>query len=246
MAETDHGDPPAPWPPPLVAGRAAPVHIADVAAQAGVSIATVSRAITRPDRVNRATRERVLEVVDRLGYTPNRAGRNLRAARSMMVLVVVPTVITPFFSELLLGVDRDSEELAALFDERDGLRWLTAADSDARRHPDREREPSRFVNDLGSDRIKGNHEHAKWVALTGGVDGKPVTIAVLCHADNFRAPQAARLHPTKPYFCFAPCVDGEFRIDREHPFHGRYRYLITDAEPDADWLDAQWREWSGE
>ena len=88
------------------ASRAGPVHIADVAALAGVSIATVSRAIAKPGRVSAATRERVLEVVRRTGYTPNLAGRNLRAARSMMVLVVVPTFITPFFSELLLGVDR--------------------------------------------------------------------------------------------------------------------------------------------
>jgi LacI family repressor for deo operon, udp, cdd, tsx, nupC, and nupG len=73
---------------------------------AGVSIATVSRALTNPGRVNAATRARVLEVVRRLGYTPNLAGRNLRAARSHLVLVVVPTFITPFFSELLLGVDR--------------------------------------------------------------------------------------------------------------------------------------------
>jgi len=68
---------------------------------------------------------------------------------------------------------------------------------------------------------------------------------VLCHADNFRAPQAARLHPLKPYFCFAPCVDGTFTIDRDHPFTGRYRYLITDAKPDAGWLDRQWESWCG-
>jgi LacI family repressor for deo operon, udp, cdd, tsx, nupC, and nupG len=89
----------------LAAGRR-PVHIADVAALAGVSTATVSRAIANPDRVSPATRERVLEVVRRTGYTPNVAGRSLRAARSMMVLVVVPSLITPFFSELLLGVDQ--------------------------------------------------------------------------------------------------------------------------------------------
>jgi LacI family transcriptional regulator, repressor for deo operon, udp, cdd, tsx, nupC, and nupG len=86
--------------------RPAPLNIADVAALAGVSIATVSRSLTNPDRVNRATRERVLEVVRQTGYTPNSAARNLRAARSMMVLVVVPSLITVFFSALLLGVDR--------------------------------------------------------------------------------------------------------------------------------------------
>ena len=124
-------------------------------------------------------------------------------------------------------------------------RWLTAKDRYAGEHLDLVREPSDFENDLGSNRVKGNHEHAKWVALTGRIDDAPATIAVLCHPDNFRAPQAARLHPTKPYFCFAPCVDGTFTIDRDHPFRGRYRYLVTDAEPDAKWISQQWETWSG-
>lgn len=105
------------------------------------------------------------------------------------------------------------------------------------------REPSSISNDRGSDRVKGNHEHARWVSVTGETDGKPVTITVLCHRDNFRAPQAARLHPTKPYFVFSPCVDEEFVIDRDHPFVGRYRYLITDAGPDVEWVNTQWDAW---
>jgi len=84
------------------------------------------------------------------------------------------------------------------------------------------------------------------VALWGMIDGNPATIAVLSHPSNFRAPQAARLHPTKPYFCFAPCVDDTFRIDRAHAYRARYRYLVTDAKPDADWLDEQWKKWAGE
>ncbi len=107
-------------------------------------------------------------------------------------------------------------------------------------------EPSDFLNDLGSDRKQGNHEHAKWVALHGEVDGKPVSITVLSQADNFCAPQAARLHPTKPYFCFAPCFDGQFVIDSEHPLVARYRFLVTDAKPDPQWLEKQWNSWCGE
>ena len=87
-------------------GRRGGLHIAEVAALAGVSIATVSRALANPERVSAKTRAHVLEIVRRTGYTPNVAGRSLRAARSRMVLVVVPTFITPFFSDLLLGVDR--------------------------------------------------------------------------------------------------------------------------------------------
>ncbi|MEQ9411878.1 MAG: PmoA family protein [Fuerstiella sp.] len=123
-------------------------------------------------------------------------------------------------------------------------RWVQLRDKDPR--PDRSEpvEHSDFLNDLGSDRVAGNHQKARWVALAGSIDGAPVSITVLCHPDNFRAPQAARLHPTKPYFCFAPCVEGSFTIDQKHPFKGRYRYLVTDAEPDAAWLNQQWQSWS--
>ena len=126
---------------------------------------------------------------------------------------------------------------------RGPTKWLTDRDGYARQHPELVREASGFLNDLGSDRVKGNHEHAKWVALWGGTGKESVSIAVLCHAENFRAPQAARLHPTKPYSCFAPCVDGSFTIDRDHPFQSKYRFLVTDAQPDPSWLDRQWAAW---
>lgn len=101
-----------------------------------------------------------------------------------------------------------------------------------------------FLNDLGSDRIKGNHEHAKWVCMTGAENGQPVSIAVFSHPSNFRAPQAARIHPTKPYFVFSPCVDGEFKIDRKQPFRSLYRFIITDSSPDPKWLNEQWTRWT--
>lgn len=126
---------------------------------------------------------------------------------------------------------------------RGPTRWLTDKDREGAKRPDLIREPSDFLNDLSSDRIAGNHQHAKWVSLWGEIDGQPASITVLSHKDNFRAPQAARLHPSKPYFCFAPCVDGEFVIDREHPYTARYRYLVTDAMPDPAWLDQQWNRW---
>ncbi|MEO1102999.1 MAG: LacI family DNA-binding transcriptional regulator [Pseudomonadota bacterium] len=82
------------------------VTISDVAALAKVSTATVSRALATPGRVSAEARERVLAAVRQTGYTPNVAARSLRVARSMMVLVVVPWQITPFFSDLLLFIDR--------------------------------------------------------------------------------------------------------------------------------------------
>ncbi|MEM7478708.1 MAG: PmoA family protein, partial [Planctomycetota bacterium] len=119
--------------------------------------------------------------------------------------------------------------------------WLTSDDKDQAGKGSRE--PSSFLNDLGSDRIKGNHQKSKWVALTGEIDGQPATIAVLSHPSNFRSPQTVRLHPTKPYFAYSPCVDGKFQIDRKNPYSARYRVLITDDAPDSTWLDKQWDEW---
>ncbi|MGJ4857516.1 LacI family DNA-binding transcriptional regulator [Labrys sp. La1] len=82
------------------------IRIGDVARAAGVSTATVSRALTFPDRVQTETRERVLAAVRELGYTPNSAARQLRAGSSRSVLVVVgPRRNPPFFSEVLRGID---------------------------------------------------------------------------------------------------------------------------------------------
>jgi LacI family repressor for deo operon, udp, cdd, tsx, nupC, and nupG len=85
--------------------------IGDVARAAGVSTATVSRALSVPDQVREDTRRRVLETVQALGYTPNAAARHLRAGTSRTVLVVIPRRSNPpFFSEVLHGIDSTLSE----------------------------------------------------------------------------------------------------------------------------------------
>ncbi len=130
---------------------------------------------------------------------------------------------------------------------RGSVRWLTEKDSDSKKQADQnaEREPNSFQNEFGSDRIKANHEKTRWVSFTGAIHGQPVTLTVLSHAENFRAPQPARIHPTKPYFVFSPCVDDEFLIDRDHPLTNRYRFLITDLPADSAWIQQQWTTWCG-
>src|SRR6478735_8396473 len=81
------------------------ITIADVARVAGVSVATVSRALTSPAVVTKTTRERVLKAIGKTGYHPNAAARMLRSRKSMMVMVVVPDISNPFFSEVLRGID---------------------------------------------------------------------------------------------------------------------------------------------
>jgi LacI family repressor for deo operon, udp, cdd, tsx, nupC, and nupG len=81
------------------------LRIAEVAKLAGVSTATVSRALTTPEKLRADTLARVTEAVRCTGYTPNPAARTLRARRTMLVLVVVPDIANPFFSDVLRGID---------------------------------------------------------------------------------------------------------------------------------------------
>ncbi|MEF2071886.1 LacI family DNA-binding transcriptional regulator [Consotaella aegiceratis] len=80
--------------------------ISDVARVAGVSVATVSRVFSAPEKLRKETRERVRAAIEQLGYTPNTIARQLRGGGSKMVLVVVPRRSNPpFFSEVLHGID---------------------------------------------------------------------------------------------------------------------------------------------
>lgn len=83
-----------------------PATINDVARRAGVSTATVSRAVAQPDSVRGPTRTRVLEAIRELGYIPNAAARSLRRGTTRTVLIVVPKRANPpFFAEVLRGID---------------------------------------------------------------------------------------------------------------------------------------------
>ena len=80
-------------------------NIVDVALQAGVSTATVSRTLSRPQSVAASTRERVLAAVKELGYELNVAGRSLRTLRTAKLLITVPDISNPFFSNVIRGAE---------------------------------------------------------------------------------------------------------------------------------------------
>lgn len=82
-----------------------PPKIKDVALFAGVSTATVSRALTHPDRLTEATRTKVFDAIRVTGYRVNRAARNLRTRRAGAVLVLVPNLGNPFFSMILSSIN---------------------------------------------------------------------------------------------------------------------------------------------
>src|SRR5216684_5767570 len=79
--------------------------IHDVAARAGVSVATVSRVLNGKQLVREETSRQVLAVAKALRYVPNVAARSLSIRRSQTIGIVVPDVHGESFSEVIRGID---------------------------------------------------------------------------------------------------------------------------------------------
>ena len=77
----------------------------DVALKAKVSTATVSRALMNPDKVSQSTRNKVEQAALEVGYLPQSMGRNVKRNESRTILVIVPDICDPFFSEVIRGIE---------------------------------------------------------------------------------------------------------------------------------------------
>lgn len=91
-----------------VAGQPARAQMNDVAQAAGVSIATVSRAIHYPDKLAPATLKRIRDIIARMAYLPDLTAGSLASSRSRIIGVIVPTLSNSIFAET---VDALSETL---------------------------------------------------------------------------------------------------------------------------------------
>ena len=80
----------------------------DVATEAGVSTATVSRCLNFPDQVAERTRSRVMSAVEALGYSPNFGARAMAAKRTMTIGAIIPTMENAIFAR---GLQAFQEEL---------------------------------------------------------------------------------------------------------------------------------------
>ncbi|MFJ6560722.1 LacI family DNA-binding transcriptional regulator [Streptomyces sp. NPDC091412] len=85
--------------------------IKDVAAAAGVSVATVSRVLNQHPSVSADARARVLAAVEALGYRPNAVARSLRTDQTRTLGLVISDVLNPYFTELARSVEEEARAL---------------------------------------------------------------------------------------------------------------------------------------
>ena len=101
-----------------------------------------------------------------------------------------------------------------------------------------------FLTSEGRTREDGHATRARWCHVGGLVEGERVGIAVLGHPDNFEAPQPMRIHPTEPFFNYAPSQTGEFHVLPGTVIQWRYRFVTYDGPPDTLLLDALWEDYA--
>jgi LacI family transcriptional regulator len=82
-----------------------PPTVRDVAERAGVSAASVSRALSGGRGVRESVRSRILQVAQELSYRPNRAARDLRVRCTRAIGVLIPDIENPFFTSLVCGIE---------------------------------------------------------------------------------------------------------------------------------------------
>ena len=87
------------------------VNISEVAKKAGVSTATVSRVLNNSPLVSTKTKERVLKIIEKLGYVPNHVARSLRSRRTGLIATIIPysaeyVLSFPYFSIFIKEVAR--------------------------------------------------------------------------------------------------------------------------------------------
>ncbi|CAM4187256.1 catabolite control protein A [Listeria booriae] len=87
------------------------VTIYDVAREANVSMATVSRVVNGNPNVKPITRKKVLDVIKQLGYRPNAVARGLASKKTTTVGVMIPDISNVFYAELARGI----EDIATMY-----------------------------------------------------------------------------------------------------------------------------------
>lgn len=128
-------------------------NIKDVAREAGVSVATVSRIMNNRGYISDATRKKVQEVMKRLDYQPNEMARYLQTKRSYTLGLILPYVNHPYFCLLTAAIAEHSYCR--------GYRLMLCASAD---HPERERD---MVSMLRGNKVDGILVSSRWE--NGGV-----------------------------------------------------------------------------
>lgn len=98
--------------------------IRDVAREAGLSIGTISKALSSPDKVSKKNLEKVHAAIEKLNYKPNMLSQKFRSKTSKTIVVLVPDIANVFFAKVISGIEKIAQDegfSVLLGDTRDSI-----------------------------------------------------------------------------------------------------------------------------
>jgi hypothetical protein len=101
-----------------------------------------------------------------------------------------------------------------------------------------------FLTSENKNRSNGHATRARWCYIGGTVNSAQAGVVILGHPQNFRAPQPMRIHPTEPFFNWAPSQLGRWEITTAHPYISRYRVIVIDGPPDVPAIERLWQDYA--
>jgi len=87
-----------------------PITLKDIAQELNISVTTVSKALKGYSDVSKATRNAVLNLTEKMNYIPNSVAVNLRTQQTSTIGVIIPSIVHPFFSEVLNSIIEQAEK----------------------------------------------------------------------------------------------------------------------------------------
>lgn len=200
--------------------------IQDVASLAQVSTATASRALSRPDMVAHATRERVLNAAQQLGYQPNFLARSLRQGETRTIGLIVADILNPFHAMLAKGAQDAAD--------RHGY---TVFLSNSDEEPEKERRAldtlrGHLPQGLIIEPTRGTREHLKnlpglAVVEVDRASGNPEATTIT--VDNLGGAQAATRYLTELGHTRIGMIVGQLDISTAVERHEGYRLALQEA-----------------
>jgi len=105
-------------------------------------------------------------------------------------------------------------------------------------------ENTTFLTSKGKDRKEGHATKARWCHIGGKVDGSVAGITIMNNPQNFRFPQAMRIHPTEPFFCYSPSPEGDWQISPGKTYTASYRFVVYDGAPNVQEIEQLWNDYA--
>lgn len=92
--------------------------------------------------------------------------------------------------------------------------------------------------------VEAHQSRAKWAYISGVTNDERPGIVILVHPENLNFPEPIFMNLREPFFAFSPSVMGDITLEPGESLRFRYRYVVMDGEPDAEFLENLWLDYA--